>query len=187
MTWSCFIAVSMYCHTVQPNYPLSVFLLEVMWLLFVNHIQAMCPLSVELISNILHSSLTLSILALCPSTWPGESIHTFIHTHHPPSNAMLLSPAIPFYLYFFCHSIHPHSLTQHPCKHTRTHFCKQGRINGLCPAALHGQLHDHMCSAGLIFCAQGDFVLEHWGLGIHNQFQSLYLTKQAKKKKKTRN
>lgn len=43
-------------------------------------------------------------------------------------------------------------------------------------------LQDHMCSAGLIFCVQGDFVMVHWGLGIRNQFQSLYLTKQSKKK-----
>lgn len=48
----------------------------------------------------------------------------------------------------------------------------------------HSQLHDHMCGAGLIFYVQGDFVMVHWGPGIHNQFQSLYLTKQAKRKKK---
>lgn len=56
-------------------------------------------------------------------------------------------------------------------------FSKQGRINGLCPAALHSQLYDHMCRAGLILCVQGDFVMVHWGLVTHNH--SLYLTKQG--------
>lgn len=73
-----------------------------------------------------------------------------------------------------------HKYTRTHTRYTHRHFCKQSRINGLCPAALHSQLHDHMCGAGLIFCVQGDFVTVHWGLEIHNQFQSLYLTKQSK-------
>lgn len=51
----------------------------------------------------------------------------------------------------------------------------------------HSQLLDHMCGAGLIFCVQGDFVMVHWGPVIHNQFQSLYLTKQAKKEEEKKN
>lgn len=38
-----------------------------------------------------------------------------------------------------------------------------------------------MGSAGLIFCVQGDFVIAHWGQGIHNEFHNLYLTKAGKK------
>lgn len=53
--------------------------------------QAMCPLSVTLISNMLHSPLTLTILALCPTTWRGRKYTLNL------CNATLPSPPIPAY------------------------------------------------------------------------------------------
>lgn len=57
--------------THDTNRPLSVLRLEVMCLLFVSHAQTMCPLSVALISSVLHSSLTLTIIAHFPAKQPG--------------------------------------------------------------------------------------------------------------------
>lgn len=150
-----------------------VYQLDIMCLLFVIRTVAMCPLSVALISSVLHSSLNLTILTLCPLTWQGESAHTHSVFYYSSCNAVLAC----FYLFLaICNLLIFNAFT--PSPPTLSDYWKQSKINGLCPPALHSQLHDHMSTTGTMLYVQGDLVVVY--LGLHNQFQSLYLTKHAK-------
>lgn len=76
-------------------------------------------LSGALISSMLHSSLTLTILALCPTTWSGESTHT--HTHMRHVTLRYLHPFLPICNMLLLNT--PTSPSVSANTHPHTHAC----------------------------------------------------------------
>lgn len=99
-----------------------------------------------------------------------------VFTIHPATLCLLVSTYS--WLFVICWYL----MLSPPSPPTLSDYWKQSKINGLCPPALHSQLHDHMSTTGTMLCVQGDLVVVY--LGLHNQFQSLYLTKHAKETEK---